>query len=222
MINSAVELGDKIEVIRKTGVKINQHSFFSKIQEITADDLIVITAPIENGKIIPLEINWEYYLCIYTARGLYRCESEVVSRKREEHMFFATLKLKTKMQKYQRRQYYRLDCVLSFQYKNEDQDKEEWSKGVILDISGGGLRFTSNGQRIQQEQVVCHIQLNFEEEQKHIYVPGTIVDCNIIDFDAGIYETRVAFDDISNEIREMIIRFIFEEERKRRKKENGM
>ncbi len=220
MINGAVELGDKIEVIRKTGFKTNQHSFFSKIQEIPSENQIIITAPIENGKVIPLEINWEYYLCIYTSRGLYRCESEVVDRKRVEHMFFATLKLKTKMQKYQRRQYYRLDCILSFQYKNDE--KEVWNGGLILDISGGGLRFTSNGQLIQQEQVVCHIQLNFEEEQKHLYVPGTIIDCNIIDFNTGLYETRVAFDTISSEAREMVIRFIFEEERKRRKKEKGM
>ncbi|MBC7959345.1 MAG: flagellar brake protein [Vallitaleaceae bacterium] len=220
MINSSVELGDKIEVIRKTGLKTNQHSFFSKIQEIPDENQIIITAPIENGKIIPLEMNWEYYLCIYTANGLYRCESEVVDRKRVDHMFYATLKLKTKMQKYQRRQYYRLDCVLSFHYKNDE--KEVWNNGLILDISGGGLRFTSNAQLVPLEQVVCHIQLNFEDDQKHLYVNGSIIDCNIIDFNANIYETRVAFDTISNDAREIVIRFIFEEERKRRKKEKGM
>lgn len=220
MINSAVELGDKVEVIRKTGIKTKQQSFFSKIQEIIPDDQIVITFPIESGKVIPLETDYEYYLCIYTSKGLYRCESVVTNRSKTNHMFLATLKIKTKMQKYQRRQYYRLDCVLSFHYKNEEN--EVWNQGVILDISGGGIRFTSNSQLVQQEQIVCHIQLNFEDEQKHLYVTGTIIDCNIIDFNANIYETRVSFDTISNEAREMVIRFIFEEERKRRKKEKGM
>ncbi|PKM49861.1 MAG: hypothetical protein CVV02_14055 [Firmicutes bacterium HGW-Firmicutes-7] len=221
MINSAVELGDKIEVIKKTGIKSNQHSLFSKIQDISSNNELIITSPIENGKIIPLELNNEYYLCIYTSKGLYRCESEVIDRKREDNMFLATLKITSKMQKYQRRQYYRLDCVLSFQYKNEDE-KEIWNGGIILDISGGGLRFTSNTQLINGEPLICHIQLNFEDEQKHLYVAGSIIECNIIDFNTNTYETRVAFDTISNEVREVVIRFIFEEERKRRKKEKGM
>lgn len=221
MISSSVKLGDKIEVIRKSGIKSNLHSLFSKIQGIPLDDEIVITAPIENGKIIPLELDWEYYLCIYTDKGLYRCEAKVVDRKKVENMFYANLKIITKMQKYQRRQYYRLDCVLSFQYKN-DEEKEVWHQGIILDISGGGLRFTSNAQLVNEEQVVCHIQLNFEDEQKHLYIPGTIVDSSITDFNNVTYETRVSFNSISGEDREMVIRFIFEEERKRRKREKGM
>lgn len=221
MINSAVELGDKIEVIRKTGFIVKQNSLYSKVQDIVSDNEIVITAPIDNGKIIPLEIDREYYLCVYTSRGLYRCEGEVISRHKEDNMHYATLKIKTKMQKYQRRQYYRLDCVLSFQYKNGDE-KEAWNSGIILDISGGGLRFTSNNQLINGESLVCHIQLNFDDEQKHLYMNGTIIECNILDFNSNTYETRVSFNDIDNESREAVIRFIFEEERKRRKKQKGM
>lgn len=221
MINSAVELGDKIEVIRKTGFIANQHSHFSKVQDIVSDKELIITAPIDSGKIIPLELNQEYYLCVYTSRGLYRCEAEVVSRYKENNMFYANLAIKSKMQKYQRRQYYRLDCVLSFQYKN-GEEKETWCSGIILDISGGGLRFTSSNQLIHGEPLTCHIQLNFDDEQTHLYINGTIIECNIVDFSTNTYETRVSFDTIDNESREAVIRFIFEEERKRRKKQKGM
>lgn len=221
MISNAVELGDKVEVIRKTGFKSNQQSLFSKIQEIPDSNVLIISAPIENGKIIPLEINWEYYVCIYTSRGLYRCEAEVIERKHYDNIFLAKLQVKTKMQKYQRRQYYRLDCVLSFHYK--DQEDDIWTQGIILDISGGGIRYSNNIQMRTGEQLVCHIQLNFEEEQqKHVYINGTIVSSSIIDLAQYIYETRIAFDHITNEDREVIIRFIFEEERKRRKREKGM
>lgn len=221
MISSAVELGDKIEVIKKTGFIANQHSHYSKIQDIISDHELIITAPIDNGKIVPLEVNQDYYLCIYTAKGLYRCEAQVTERRKEENMFYAKLDIKSKMQKYQRRQYYRLDCILSFQYKESD-DKETWISGIILDISGGGLRFTSNKQLISGESIVCHVQLNFEDEQKHLYINGTIISCNILDFNTNTYETRISFNDINNDAREAVIRFIFEEERRRRKKQKGM
>lgn len=220
MLHKSVSLGDKIEVIKKTGFKSNEHSLFSMVQEIVSEDVLVISAPIESGKVIPLELGLEYYLCIYTSTGLYRCEAAVIDRKHVDRIYLATLQLKTKMQKYQRRQYYRLDCLLSFHYKNDNI--EEWTEGTILDISGGGMRFTSKKQLLLDESLVCKIQLNFEGEKKTLFINGSIVGSSVIDYHTNLYETRVSFDLISNEDREMIIRFIFEEERKRRKKEKGM
>jgi c-di-GMP-binding flagellar brake protein YcgR len=143
-----------------------------------------------------------------------------VNRVKDEHLLLITLKISTKMQKYQRRQYYRLNCLLSFHYK--DETKEIWNDGTILDISGGGIRFISTYMMNKDEPIECHIQLNFEDENKHIYVGGKIVDSIETEYDTGNYETRVEFENVSSESREFIIRFVFEEERKRRKKEKGM
>lgn len=220
MINSAVEVGDKIELVKKKGLIKREYPLFSKIQDIKLDNELIITTPIKNGKIIPLEINSEFYLCVYTSKGLYKCDVEVIDRKREDKMFLATLRIKSKMQKYQRRQYYRLDCIINFKYKTLNET--EWNEGIILDISGGGFRFISNRKLIDKEQITSQIQLKFEEEVKNINVTGTIIDSNLIDIKANSYETRIYFDKISNEDRELVIRFIFEEERKRRKKEKGM
>ena len=218
MISKAVKVGDKVELIKKTHIENLQHSFYSVIQEIRGQDKIIIAAPMEKGKIIPLEIEGDYYLCVYTDRGLYRCEITVTNRSKDNNFFTTTLQVNTKMQKYQRRQYYRLDCVLTFQYKNESKD--EWNEGTILDISGGGIRFVSNCQLSSVDHVLCHIILNLENEKKHIYVSGEIVDSDEIDYHA--YETRAAFEDISDEVREIIIKFVFDEERKKRKREKGM
>lgn len=219
MISKAVQPGDKVELIKKTLTKEEQ-PFISNIQEIYDDNCLVLSAPIENRKIVPLELNGLYYLCVYTNRGLYRCQGVVINRSKEERLYVITFKAKTKMQKYQRRQYYRLDCVLNFRYK--DDDKDDWNKGIILDISGGGIRFSSNYKLAKDKSIDCHIQLNFNNEKKYLYITGRIVVSTNVDYDMKTYENRVEFENISNEDRETIIRFIFEEERKRRKKEKGM
>lgn len=220
MILGVVELGDKVELIKKINKKKSQHSLYSKIQNIVSKEELVISAPVENGKIIPLQLEQEYYLCIYTLKGLYKCEARVISRKRDGNMFYANLKIISKLQKHQRREYYRLDFVFPIQFRNKNNFK--WLEGTVIDISGGGIRFRSKT-RLEPSQVIeCQIFLKLEDEIKQLIFTGTIVDSTVFDFNSYIYESRLSFEDISKDDREIIIRFIFEEERKRRKKEKGM
>lgn len=220
MLLEVVKLGDKIELIKKLNKKKSQRSLYSKIQNIVSKKEIVISAPVEKGKIIPLELNQEYYIYIYTQKGLYKCEAEVVSRKREGKMFYANLKLTSNMQKHQRREYFRLDFVFPFQFRSKNH--YNWLAGTIIDISGGGIKFRSKTQLKADQNIECQISLDLDGEIHELLFPGKIIDSVIFDLNSYIYETRVSFDNISKEDREIIIRFIFEEERKRRKKEKGM
>jgi c-di-GMP-binding flagellar brake protein YcgR len=220
MVSKSVRLGDKIEITKKTILESNEITYQSFVQDIPSNELFVVTSPIIAGKLIPLELDRTYYISVYTSRGVYLCEGVVVDRSKEDHLYLVTFKLKTNMQKHQRRQYYRLDCLLNFHYK--DTEKEIWNNGIIKDISGGGIKFTSPYEFIQDIQIECHIQLNFQDEMKHLYVPGVVVDSVPTELDATTYETRVAFGEMSGESREVVIKFIFEEERKRRKQGKGM
>lgn len=220
MISKAVNLGDKVEIVKKSVLDKQEVSYQSFVQDVAGKDELVVTSPIVAGRLIPLELDRTYYISVYTDRGLYRCEGVVIDRSKEDHLYLVTFKLKTNMQKYQRRQYYRLDCLLNFHYK--DAEKEIWNEGIIKDISGGGIRFTSPFDFTGDSHIECHIQLNFQDETKHLYVPGMVVDSTANELDSSTFETRVAFGEMSGETREVIIKFIFEEERKRRKQEKGM
>lgn len=219
-MQKAIELGDKVELVTQVDAKGEQSQYFSKVQEVGIDGEIMILAPTEAGRINPLELSEKYGMCIYTKKGLYRCEVQVKRRSKDDKLYLLTLQILTSLQKYQRRQYYRLDCMLSFHYKDDAID--QWSEGMILDISGGGIRFTSKNKLIQKKGVVNHIQLSYDEQDRHLYLSGIIVDSEQMRGNASLYENRVEFDAISNEDREVIIRFIFEEERRRRKNKKGM
>ncbi len=53
--------------------------YVSIIQDIVDDELI-ISAPVKNGKIIPLEIGTSYMISIYTKGGLFNCKAKVSKR----------------------------------------------------------------------------------------------------------------------------------------------
>jgi len=215
IMKGKIELGNKVEILTHIKPNGEQNKYYSKVQEIGPEGRVVIMAPIEGGKIIPLEIERDYGMCIYTSKGLYRCEVIVESRSRDEKLYLITLAVKTSLQKYQRRQFYRLDCMLTFQYK--DDDETDWKEGTIVDISGGGIRFTSSEELIDKKGVVTHIRLNYKDDEKELYLTGVVIESIESKRNGKTYGNRVKFDEISNEDRETIIRFIFEEERQRRK-----
>ncbi len=219
-MNKSLQLGNKIELVTEVALSGHQDIYYSKVQEIIDDRTIVLLAPIVNGRVEPLEMGRKYGMTVYTDTGLYRCEVQVVNRKKSDRLYLISVERQTSLQKYQRRQFYRMDCMLSFQYKDEvDQD---WHKGVILDISGGGMRFTSRYQLTTSKGLINHIVLSMlDDEEEELYLSGKIIASEPMDADPSVYENRVEFEGIDNYEREIIIKFIFEEERKRRSRRKG-
>lgn len=214
---SAIEIGNKVELVTDKKPNQEQKKYFSVVNEVTTNEgekEIVIQAPLVEGRIIPLEMNKRYGLCVYTEKGLYRTEVEVVGRFKEDNLYFIVLNLTSDLQKYQRRQFYRMDCMLSFHYK--DDSEPAWQEGTILDMSGGGIRFISKEMLTPKKGIINHLKLQVGDQQSEVYVSGVIIASDSVKHGEKVYENRVEFDNISNEVRETIIKFIFEEERKRR------
>lgn len=218
-MKNAIHLGDKVELVTEVTLNKHQDKYYSKVQEVNENDEVVILAPIESGRIEPLELNRKYGMCIYTDNGLYRCEVMVTKRIKSDNLYLITLEIQTTLQKYQRRQYFRMDCMLSFQYK--DDIDTNWHEGIILDISGGGIRFTSHTKLENQKSLINHIQLEMFDVEEDLYLSGTIIESVIGELDKAVFENRVEFDYIDNHDREVIIKFIFEEERRRRRRRKG-
>ncbi len=225
MMHNAVTLGDKIELTKKTEIT-EADTYYSMIYEILDDRKIMIQAPLEAGRIVPLEKEVIYYACIYTDRGLYRGEVELTKRLKDGKLHYLELTLITPIKKYQRRQYYRMNCVLSFQFFLEGQDdvldEEHKYQGTLLDISGGGIRFSTDQQISINTRIKCHLRLKLTDYSIDLEAAGLVLQSKAIEPDQTYYQNRVMFDELGQEDREKIIKFIFEEERKRRKKEKGL
>ena len=92
-------------------------------------------------------------------------------------------------------------------------------EGTIVNVSGGGLKFSS---MIKHENGTNIIVRFYLEEELFVEAEARIIGVNEVMNQKGRMEYRCEFKKIKKEIRESIVRYIFSEERRQRQKENGL
>ncbi len=249
MISSFLQMGDKLELVmknRENAAKIEQgiysgdeKIYLSVIYDIPNDDELLATIPQEQGKLILIPIGIEVFLVGYGRNGLYSCNVRVKERFKTANAFLMQLELTTPVVKYQRRDYFRWNCTidLDFRILNENTRLEEITRknmdyylgqvkydtiesGTILDISGGGIRFSSD----RQYEEGSLLMLTFVIENEYVFSQPVLLGRLLhSDYNENtqLYENRVQFQEISKQDRELIVKYIFEEERRTRNSMKG-
>ncbi len=239
MLNKFIREGDRIELTpvegraRLTDDGEGPKTYATKISEITSEDTIEVLMPMEKTKLILLPVDAEYNVVVYTEAGLYQCFAKVIDRYKSEGMFFLAMELTSNLRKYQRREFYRFSCALEMCARNLEEEEinavEKKSKmwlqpnrpikrSVVVDISGGGLRFMSNQKYEVGSMIYCSYNLVRGTERKQYELVGKVLDVREIENRPGVFEHRVQYYNIDEGTREEIIQFIFEEERRSRRR----
>ena len=237
MIDKYLSPGDKVEIrfaqrmaITDENTERKYKTYLSKINQMLDEDQIEILMPIEQSRMVLLPRNAMGTLVIYTSNGLFQCEVKVGDRYKKDNIYLQVLELISGIKKYQRREYYRYSCtvpVFSRCLTEEEQRTMVWDEtqkgieGSSLDIGGGGVRYLVSEQMTSGEMVICYLELEIKNTVKEIQALGKILSVRPVK-DSDLFEVRVQFEKISNAAREQIIQYIFEDERKRRKKSNGL
>lgn len=238
MIEKYLSPGDKVEIQFKQRVAINtdtteqkQRIYLSKINQIVGEDKVEVLMPIEQSKMVLLPRNAVGNLVIYTSKGLYQCDVKVTERYKRDNIYLQVLELLSGIKKYQRREYYRYNCNIPIYCRSLTEDEKKtliWDDTVIgrtgetFDIGGGGVRFIIDEEFKTEDLVVCCIPLEVRNGIKEVQAAGKVLSVKPIKDSTRFFEVRVQFEKMSGENREQIIQFIFENERKRRKKSNGL
>ena len=92
----------------------------------------------------------------------------------------------------------------------------------MLDISGGGMCFVTATQESRNIYVQVKFDILMGDQPLTIYAFANLLRCERSRNNSSIYECHLKFWNINSTTREQIVRFIFEEQRKRRSKESGM
>ena len=235
MLGKYVTAGNKIElhpIQRNTynDKATEERIYFSKINQILEDDKLEIMMPIEGSKIVLLPRHLVYNLVIYTGNGLYQCDVKIGERYKAGNIYLQQLELITGLKKCQRREYYRYSCSIPvFTRTLEEEEKQNlvWDdtkkgkEGTAIDIGGGGMRFLIDEEYLRDELLICSMKLELKNSEKEIQALGKVLSISPVK-DSKLFEVRVQFEKISNIAREHIIQYIFEDERKRRKKNSGL
>ena len=236
MLSEYIKLGQRIELQAVTRVKLNeeptvQKVYSSKVYDILSDERLEITMPVEQGKLILLPVDTEYELFFYGEHGPYECKANIVDRYKSNNVYILVMELITNLKKHQRREFYRHTCAMDIQTKllseeeleaYERHEKESiaqgaFDKSILVDISGGGLRFVTLQKYEQDDIVLCKFKLWNKGALKEYEILCWVLDVKKVEKRNGYYEHRVQYVNISKPAREEIIRYIFEEERKNQK-----
>lgn len=241
MLSKYVIPGNKVEMQAVERAKYIDETekkkvYQSKVCDILSEDRLEIYMPMEKSKLILLPVNAEYDLYFYTQAGLYQCFANVIDRYKSDNQFILMVELTSNLRKFQRREYYRLSCALEMNSRPlEKEEVEVVEKGnsylvpglplkrsVIVDISGGGIRFIGNYAYEPESLVCCKYNLVVDGNAKEYTLVAKVLMVRELEDRPGVYEHRAQYINIDTSDREEIIRFIFEEERKHRKREKGM
>ncbi|MCI8308150.1 MAG: flagellar brake protein [Lachnospiraceae bacterium] len=244
---SGLGIGNKINMVRmedSLGIKTKPKQYVSQLLDIDVEKKIgKISMPIENKVIVPLELGDIYKIVIYTSKGLYQCMSKILKRYKENSLYVLDIQFVGKLEKYQRRQYYRLICDMTVAHRPQSekevrlQDKLvaddfqspeekqecidelsnmvfEWENGRVVDISGGGIKFNSPVKYENDDIIVLKITAAGLSGEECIVNLRVIQSAKKESPSGRMFEIRGEFVDINNVMRENLIKYIFEEQRR--------
>ena len=156
-------------------------------------------------------------------------------------MYFLAIELINNLEKIQRRQFFRLPCTIDMDfyevryddkaeselefckkmYKNHAINSKNMNtvKSVILDISGGGIRFSLSTPLEEGTYFMAQFSLALEECTQQFNIVCKVINCtqSLDNADRYFARSKFIFDRMTE--REKIVRFVFEEERRIRRRE---
>jgi len=249
MLERLLSAGDKVEIMNTSGLANNQNGkkvYYSLLVDIDEDDRLTVTMPIEAGKLITLSVGERYWLVFYTHNGIYQTKALIVAREKQGNIHVMIVKALTELERIQRRQFYRIECVMNVEYRimNDVESKgyetlrtkayktmedrlkikrllvpegSEWYKGVAIDISGGGMRFNTAENHENPLYLELRFSLTIGNVTKEIITPARVIRYAKVKNTQSLNEFRVEFVEIPTKLREDVVQYVFNEDRNRRK-----
>jgi c-di-GMP-binding flagellar brake protein YcgR len=183
----------------------------------------IIAAPIRESVIFPIHIGAIGTAVFIQKDDLYKFKFRVLGRGTKENIAYLKIELPGEIIKIQRRQFFRFEYGVPVRYRVVNQfpeagdiQEQPMKDAVTRDLSGGGICIKLEEEVKLREIIECEVSLG---EKKKISFIGKVVRSSRRNNDLKYgYEIGVIFQKIGNTDREAVIGFIFEVQRKLRKK----
>ncbi len=237
MIEKFISPGDKVEMKSTVNVVLPDgtkgiKTYKSSVYDILDEGRLEIVMPKDQTKLVLLPVDGEYDVCFYTHGGMYRADVKIIEIQKINGIYVLVTEMISNLHKYQRREYYRFNCIIEMMAREmtkketdiyaeglaELLPQSDMIRGVIVDISGGGARFVSRQLFRESSMILMRFELPILDTEKSFLLVGRVIYSSEIVNRANEFENRVKFELIDSVTREKIIRYIFNEERKNRKK----
>lgn len=214
-MNIPVVTGEKLHVIIRGKEQGKKRVMVSQVLEDAREGVLVIAMPIFKRRLVPIKTDRTIEIMFYRDNGVYEFEARVVGRSGGR---IPNLKVQalTSVKKSQRRDYYRLNTVLPVKVSISNSEGEESViiRCLTLDLSAGGMRLASD-RDIEKD---CIINCDMMLSNKPYSVKAKVVRSTAVYNQEYAFEIGVQFIELKEKVRCSIIGFIFEEQRKLKRK----
>ena len=200
-----LELNQRVEILWEDKV------YYCNVQE-EFEGKPVISLPVCNSEYLTLKegeiIDAVYYDKNY---GVYGFIMKIEGRRLENNIPCYIVSKPFNVRRIQRREYVRVCVIESIVCAITTKDDEEkFCTGILLDLSGGGLRVKMNEELDIGDKIIC----DYKDENTTIHLPGRVVRREKDIENNYIY--GICFEDIGDRIRDKIIKNVFLVMRKQR------
>jgi len=210
-----------LELINSSGEKIGQ-TFISQVEEIVDDNSIIVAAPIHESRLMLIPSGTRVRIVFYHRKyGLIGVTGVIKLREKRENIVVLHVALNNDFDKIQRRQYFRLSCNLDSKYylfKSEEIEKEsaqksekDMKKSITRNISGSGACVLVEESIPKDSVIEVVLWLTRESTVK---VVGKVIRSTLLEDPKGKrYELGLHFTKISHKDQEVLVKYIFEQQR---------
>lgn len=254
MADIKVSVGNKISLrrIQAKDEADRNVDLISKVLEYDGNTNMKIAMPMAKYKNVFLEPDEVCDLYFYSKGGMYGARCSVKDRYYEKNVAICSVVLLTKPEKSQRRQFYRISCMMEVQVHALSREEERtineinindragmiqlqecsdmlaesvpyWDTVMLSDLSGGGIRYFSENERKTDSIELLAMQLKDDMNVREYHVLEKIISCDKNITNGEIrYEIRAQFIKLNERDREQIVRFVFDADRKERQRKSGL
>lgn len=226
-----VKVGTKLdfELVNSLGERIGQ-TYVSQLVEVLDREQILIACPIHESRLMLILAGTRSRMVfLHEKQGLISFTGSIAGKEKRENLVLLSVKIDGSFESIQRRKYFRLDCLLNAAYRvlpdAEKQDEQvpddpcPARKAIVKNISGNGAGMVSDEELPKGVKLEVEIQL---AAGSAIKVSANIVRCFPIEgvktkkYDLGLYFTKISPRD-----QDLLVRFIFDQQRLLLKKSTG-
>ncbi len=215
-MNIPVGIGEKLDIILMSRNLKEKAVLVSQIMEDYGNGSFVIAMPMIRGRLVPLKTNKNIAIVYYRDNGIFEFMAKVIEK---DGGRLPSIKVQalTPVKKSQRRNYYRLNTVVEVlvsNYAPQENKNFHRTKCLTLNISAGGMKLASDDEIEKGSIVLCEFRLT---NKKHL-IAAKVIRCKAVSDKKYAYEIGVQFLELDEKTRGEIAGYIFEQQRKLKRK----
>ncbi|SDB11062.1 c-di-GMP-binding flagellar brake protein YcgR, contains PilZNR and PilZ domains [Pseudobutyrivibrio sp. YE44] len=224
----------------ENNIEEDRSVYISSVFGVTKKEEIILHIPTRKGHIVTIPMNVPFNAIFNTKGGMFQLTGEITKRGKLENFPVYVFEPSTSLMKVQRRDYYRFQCLVPVKIlpipedvailpnmSLVEDDLEKYGNtygspvsGNIVDISGGGAKIYANKDVETDRYMYVSFKLVSHNINQVINVVARRVRSEYRE-ELTVFEHRIEFLFKEPEDRETIIKYIFDEERRLRKKDQG-